>query len=490
MIQGCMKMENTTSLLRVSHPLLSKSSAYDTAKIENVAQYGFLRNIYSPLVEFDNEGRLQGAVASSFLWNGNELSLKIRDDLQTVDGKKVTADDALFSLKRVIVLSQNTHGNIATLLCPNKLIKSVDEECENARVEGNTLVIKADRKKPFVLPMLTSLDFAIIPKRSVDLKTLKIIDFRNTTGPYYVERDFDNTKTILLSANKHHYAYTSKISPKIQLFYSEPNGQALNSLLKDEIDFVTTIEGIPISKVFDFVQKNDNFSIHQTLELKLYGIRFTDSGIKRLSQAQRYAIASKTRKMIFPKFKGHEGFTEMNQLIPVVGEGSISSEEASKIRNQIDFIGSTEDFPPVKFAVVGMSNEQFITILKEEKKFSVYLSKGPIRFIKDQAHEPDVEFFSIDSGYQEDVSLLSFSMNIGHFGYSKSEGEKWLDKYMNTEEKAERLKLFREIHKNALKAPFVVPIMISPVASIIRKGWKTHFSQFYIRCPLWMIEKE
>jgi ABC-type transport system substrate-binding protein len=193
--------------LRVAFPYAKPLSVYEPTKIHYAPEYIFLENVFSPLIELHQEnGDIVQGVADRFEWVGNELHFHIRDGLTTVTGIPITAKDAEFSLKRLLVKSGNTHGNFHDLMCINYEMKTIEDNCPGIRVEGNTLVLAPDERKEFLLPMVAALDFAIIPKGSVDPKTLDIIDYKNTSGPYYVKED-DGKGNIKLGVNQNHYHY-------------------------------------------------------------------------------------------------------------------------------------------------------------------------------------------------------------------------------------------------------------------------------------------
>ena len=144
--------------LRVAFPYSKPAEAYEPARITLAPEYIFLENVFSPLVEMSARGEVGPGLAQSFQWNGNELHLIMRDGLKTVSGRPITADDAEFSLKRLLSLPGNTHGDFRQLICGKTDLSSTTEACDGIRVEGNQLILKTtDAGKTFLLPMLTAI---------------------------------------------------------------------------------------------------------------------------------------------------------------------------------------------------------------------------------------------------------------------------------------------------------------------------------------------
>ena len=209
-----MKSNEHNKTLRVAFPVRLKSTAYEPTNINFDYEYIFLENVFSPLVEISANGSVEKGVADKVEWSGDELKLTIRDNLKTISGKSITADDVVFSLKRLLVLSGNTHGNFKDIVCPGVDIKSTDENCPGIRKEGNSVFLNAKGKKSFILPMLGAIDFAVIPKSSVDPLSLKILDYKETSGPYAVDSD-DGNGNIRLIQNPHHYFSTNDVAKEV-----------------------------------------------------------------------------------------------------------------------------------------------------------------------------------------------------------------------------------------------------------------------------------
>ena len=171
-------------VLDIAFPSTDRIEDYDPSKIHWDYQYILLESIYSPLIELSNtNGEPFSAVARIFYWRGQKFYLVIRDDLKTIDGHPITAEDVMLSFKRLMILSRNTHGDFKSLVCPEVELKSVFDDCPRMEIEGNTLILTPRYRSDLLVGMLSSIDFAIIPRKSFDPVSLKITDYRNTSGP-------------------------------------------------------------------------------------------------------------------------------------------------------------------------------------------------------------------------------------------------------------------------------------------------------------------
>ncbi len=495
-VWSCNKMNSKSIdfLLKGAFTALSSAENYDVARIYTDKQYILLQELFSPLVEYDNNGILRKAAVESFLWNGDELYFKMRDNHHTVDGHKITAEDALISLKRIIILSGSTHADLYAILCEDKRITNINEDCKNLYIKDNQLVIRIKEKKESILPMLSTMDYAIIPKNSIDSKTLKIIDYKNTTGPYYVDKDFDEeSKMMRLLPNKSHFHYKENMPQIVELYFSDAKNSSMEMLKNGQIDYISTVDAALVDDVLSFYEASkDSYSVHKTRDIKILCMHFTDYGIKSLSKVKRYQIASKVKQVASDTYKGKLGYKLTNQFIPEFGEGSIPGREAVAIEHEIlkAKIDNTQ-LTEIDMSIVSAQARAIGAPLSGVKAIKQYISKPFARFSNDlKSYRPHAEIYSIDGGFQEDISLLSYAINVGVFGISREDGKKWLEEYVALPIKEDRLAKFRELHRNALKEAYVVPFATAPYVALIRKGWKMNFSTLYANAPIWMIEKE
>src|ERR1039458_9666545 len=81
-------------------------------------------------------------------------------------------------------------------------------------------------------------------------------------------------------------------------------------------------------------------------------------------------------------------------------------------------------------------------------------------FLKeDDKSMPHMYIAGPDTGFQEDIALISYSLNAGYFGMTKAAKSKWLADYMSIEDKDERLRRLRELHFKTLMEPVLVPLL-------------------------------
>lgn len=478
--------------LRVAFPVRLKAASYEPTNISLDYEYIFLENVFSPLVEITADGSIEPGVAEKVDWVGDELKLSIRKNLKTFSGSPITAEDVAFSLKRLLVLSGNTHGNFKDIVCPGVDLKSTESDCPGIRIADGSVFLNAKGKKSFLLPMLGAIDFAIIPKSSVDPKTLKIINFSETSGPYSVESD-DGNGHIQLRLNPHHYFSSDRVPEKIALVPtdSKVKGDSVQAFKNGLVDHLTTIDAARADELIKFVQSNPDVESHVTMKIRSLVVVFTERGQKEFSAGQRRHIGEKLRMAFSKIYAGIPGFEQRSEFFPNLGEGGLTAEQQkllAQIKNQ-------DLAPPQKHFKLGLIKragleEWSVPISKELPEADCYIENNVPDFKKYEQEEdvPHAFVASTDTGFMEDISLISYTLNAGLLGLSKSDRAKWLADYMATDDKEVRIGKLKSLHYKALAEPAVVPLMASPYAAVVRKPWKMELSELYANNQLWRIK--
>ena len=486
-------MKSSPLELNVAFPSKELISKYEPTNISLDYEYIFLENIFSPLVEINKDGVIEPGVAEKIEWNNDELKLTIRSNLKTISGRKITSDDVLFSLKRLLVLSGNTHGNFKDIVCPNVNLKSVEDSCDGLRKDDSAVYLKAKGGKSFLLPMLSAIDFAVIPRSSVDPKTLKIINYSETSGVYSVVKQ-DNDGKIELKMNPHHYFSSDKIPQAINLIPYDTMiaGESLRVLNEGLVDHITTVDQSRIDEVLNY-SNNNKFDVHVTMKIRTLHALFTNRGLKELSSEERRYIALQLKNAFSEIYKDIKGFESRAEFFPHLSEGGLTPSQQLDLEKLNSKVSSSLS-KKIKVGLLKKSNIEAWSqpILKVLPNADCYRETNFPEFKKYEKSEdePHVFIASTDTGFLEDISLISYSLNSGILGLEKSKREKWLSDYMLENDKSKRIQKLKKLHFDALAEPVLVPLIASPYTAIVRKPWKMELSELYANNQLWRIKNQ
>lgn len=479
--------------LRVAFPSQRPIKSFEPTNIHFAYEYILLENLYSPLVEINPKGgQVIPSIAESFWWEGSELHFKIRSDLQTVLGNKISAEDVIFSLKRVILLSQNTHGNFRDLICPDEVLKNVDDNCRGLELRGDTVVLKPGSQKTVLLPMLAAIDFAIIPRSAVDPITLEITDYRETSGLYYLDRQ-EEDGSMHLKQNPNHFRNQDGVANEVTMVAFDPKTSSAIVLFDEgKVDHLLTTNATKIEDVINYARNHSDVQLHATMKIKNFVLIFTDRGKKELTTEQRHVVGKKFREAFTNIYQGLPGYQTSEEFFPALGDGGLSEIQQATIHQ----ITEKANAPIATHLRIGLLNASGFdlwstAIRKTLPKSDLYLEKvlPDLHVYNDPSEMPHAIVAGTDTGFMEDINLISYSLNTGFLGLKKSERPKWMAKYMTLSSKEERLTALRELHFNALADAAIVPLVISPFVAIARKPWKMKLSEIYANNQLWLIKR-
>ena len=485
------------TILRVAFSRDVSVDAYEPTRIYYSVEYVFLEGIFSPLVELSDEsGAPVSSIAKEFFWKGNELHFVIRDDLRTIDGHKIGVDDVITSLKRLLILSKNTHGDFKNLVCPDIQLQTMEQDCPRIKKQGdNTLILDLVEQRDFVIPMLAAIDFAIIPRSSIDPKTLKIVDYRNTTGPYYVERD-EGGGNIVLKANSAHFHYSSKMPQELVLVPTRgmSKGEVVELYKKGELDHVTTTGAMSVNDLKQMEPEKSNF--YESIYIKTELVYITEKGKNRLPLEKRLAFAKSLQKAFHDHYEDREGYRAIRQFFTAIKGGQGLSREMEGLLNEafdkVPMERSGEGIFLGIFKSKGYGLEEYEMLARQYMpELQIKKDKGIPTFTKLADEDmPDYRLTSTDSGFLEDIGLLSYMINAGNFGLSREEGKAWLADYMNTRDKKERLDKIDRMHTKSLAEGLMIPLIATPYVAVVKKPWKMHFSPLFANNQFWKIRRD
>jgi hypothetical protein len=491
------KVENPQPVFRVSFEDSKYTHEFDPSKISFMGEYFYLEHLFAPLVDFNTHGQIVSSIADTFEWDDNTLVFTFPKNLTTADGHMIGADDAAFSLKRTLFLASNSHGNLANILCPNEKFLSMESTCAGIEVREHTLRLTAFKHKNFLLEILTSIDFAVLPRSSVNPVTLKITDYRNTSGAYFLESESKGLK--ILKPNLSHARYNANMPQSVEIVtepiaFDPAAADAIKAFSLIEVEHVPTATGTICSEVVGAYENSKQTSnLHKTLPISLSFLAFTRRGKDRLSPPERLGLGSKLQSLMNEARKEANkiGCSEpTQQFFPPQSSGQLSETQLLSLQSQLQLSEVKAIDSKLKIGVSPFMLDFYSKVIKSNPdQFEVVsLDSADWALSSPSPANVDAVFLSTDTSIREDITGLAYSLGRGHFGLTKEQGDIWLDKYMETEDQTARLTLLKELHYNALVTdPSIVPLFFKPYFALTRKPWTTNFSKLSAGNPLWEV---
>ncbi|MFC7675654.1 ABC transporter substrate-binding protein [Mycolicibacterium sp. GCM10028919] len=214
----------------------------DPQKTSSYFSFEVLENVFDTLVEPDENLEMQPALAESWTVSPDQLAwtFRLRDGVTWHDGSPFTADDVVYSYRRII----------------DEKLSNVDKFSAVTDVtapDPSTVVVRVKEPTPNLLTNLGGFKgMAIVSRRNVE--SGEIATRPMGTGPFSFasQRSGDS---ITLSANSNYWGGAPRIPGVTYRFISEPS-TALSALQAGEVDWT---DSIPAQRVEQL--RNDD-SIH------------------------------------------------------------------------------------------------------------------------------------------------------------------------------------------------------------------------------------
>jgi hypothetical protein len=485
----------TDRTLRVALNASGSPEKIDTANIKQASDYSLLELLYSPLVEYNNQGEIIGGIAERFYWDNNNLVFEFRNTTSS-SGQRVTPADAIASFKRLMMLNTNSHGDLMSLLCMEKRPTSLSDECEGMEGSGNRLILKTRKKTPFLLPLLTTLDYGIIPETSLEIGSLRIKDHTNTTGPYSISGSGD---LLLLAANKNHWHYKPDMPQIVEIhsfdYNSDSPYSAENLFIRGIVNFIPTAAELrlgDIEKISD--SSRGKFTTQTTNPMYLAYAEYTQRGLNISPEKRRHLLAS-FQRAVRKTLKGdNHGRISTIQILPPSSEGNLSLSQTEAIEESLREYSAPFDATGIRIAIPESVLDFYRSALESEIKNLTFVGVQEIERFENRtdADVPDLTISAVDVTAIEDINFISYSVKNGILvppaGQTPAE---WLKTYFDTPEKAARMAMLQKIQFYTIwENPKIIPISIRPFVSVIDSRWKTDFSKLFPNDPFWKIELE
>lgn len=276
----------------------------DPLHMRNVYESTILNQIFNGLLELDDNLNIVPSIAKYWEISNDRKIYRfyLRDDVFFHNGRKVTAEDFVYTYKRILKFSlQDYFLGIEYL----KLIEGTDDFLKNKSNEIKGLkvidslvleIILTEECSPF-LTVLSMNNFNVVPKEEIE-KNSYFLKSPVGTGPFKVDRWEENDKIVLL-ANDNYFEgrpYLDTLIFYIPSHFTLDDG--IDKFIRGELD-VTFVS----IKRYDELENSGEYEIIQRPELSILflGINkaippFNDNNLRK---AIFYAINSDSFNILY-----------------------------------------------------------------------------------------------------------------------------------------------------------------------------------------------
>jgi hypothetical protein len=478
------------------HPERLEPASYGEA-----SEYDYVSYLYSPLIEFDNNGQLVSGLASKFYWQGSDLVFELRQSAKSSKGNTIEAEDVVVSLKRLHILRPRHATQFFDEVCQGKPITSLKDSCPGLVADGKKLTVRFKTRKPVYLDLLTGVDFAVVPRTAVDMKTSKLKDYSDGTGPYKLTEMNEKDSFFRLEARKDHWLWKESMPQKVLIKtymvdgHLPHAGELADGYFSKEFDLLPTYANARSLAGFVLEKKYKSLDVFVSNPISTYILFFSDRAKKEYSAEERIAIGEIYREAFYREGKiefdnQYLPSRKSRQFFPPNSDGSLTGDQEKILDKAVSKARDVKFRRTPELHVIKSYMQDVIAYIDATKGKLAYKNDESYTVPpnKDFNNRFDGFFALINTSSVESADSLFSIKSLNWMPYTEAENDKWIAKYLEVEDKSERVKLMRDLHLDMLTKGILAPIKALPYAAVVRKPWRLKFSPLFSSTPLWNIE--
>ncbi|MBJ3775086.1 peptide ABC transporter substrate-binding protein [Acuticoccus mangrovi] len=263
----------------------------DPHKTSTVVEAAILRDLLEGLVINDAKAGIAPGVAKEWTLSDDGLTytFTLRDDAKWSNGDPVTADDFVYSLRRI--MTPETGAKYANILYPIRNAEAVNtgklppEELGVAAPDPSTVVITLGTPAPYFLELLTHQTGLPVHRGSIEAHGAAFVQPENmvTNGPYHLVSFAPNDKLVMEKSETFHDADEVAID-RVEYIPFEERATCLRRFEAGEVHSCAEVPREQIASIRE--RLGDEFHIAPYLGTYYYAINsarapFDDPRIRR-----------------------------------------------------------------------------------------------------------------------------------------------------------------------------------------------------------------
>ena len=459
----------------------------DPANIKAFEPAQILNNIYSRLIEYDQNGSIQTGICSHFYFEKDYLVFEFDKKVKTQGGHYIDAEDAAVSIRRLLKLKTGTHSSIELILGMKHVQDDIFQNWDEIFTKEGKLYIQAKdfSHRPYLVASFATGDLAIVPKSSINPANLEITNHLETSGPYFLQKitKSANFEEWVLQKNSQHYNHLES-TPTIVKLIDKKNPTAFKLLVDNEIDIIPSSINLYVNNLEE-IKDIKGLNISKTLNIKLTYAQYSKDALVKFSREERNNVVQKIIKMygeIPSKYLMERTPTFFqDQAFGKLTENEIKDIEALNLKSQ---------------ALSLKDKITFRYLLFFKKKFDKYIHNeipelGLVAVDNSnyKVDNTDLSISDTDTAFEESLPLIHYNFKMGTFGDVGGDQDKWLEDYMALETNELKAQKIHDLHLSALRDGVIFPMFKSPYTSIGRNGFVLPLSPIFASSYFWKIKK-
>jgi|GEM_PF-2454903 len=407
--------------------------------ISTIPLFQIHTNLWAPLLSKDVGRGLGNVLKVSD--DEKEVIIRINPKAQFSNGRRVTAQDAAFSLQRLLDRSHAGHFNAKALI----------EKIEAISQEDLKIRLKHPSKAFFY--MLTVPETGIVPKEAMDesggIKSLEV-----TSGPYFAVGEPSAGK-IELKANPYFLGYSEQAPQSVEVSLLRGADNLLKAVNIDKADFLEIYEMVGHS-IIDKLRENRDLAMVSTRPslamMLMYSDHLTVDTRKALSALlqrnldyqPRVGIERKSFEFLPPGTFGSLGLTS----VPPFKENEKALPK--KLTMKLNASPSRLSDAVVKALETA---DISVTVIdrKDTRPFDMRLGGQGMN-----SEYPEIEMH---------LTMVSKYATVGSSAQTKA----LIDEALHTNDDSKRMGLIQQVSKAVLDEARVFPLVVTSYVHVIRK---------------------
>lgn len=362
-VDGGTFAEGVIGPLETMNPIFARSSAEQSAS----------RLIFSSLLTYDTSTHLRGELADSWRIenDGRRYVVDLRDDVKWHDGKKVTADDVIFTV-----------GIIKNPLVRSPLYASWSQ-IRVTKLSGTTVAF--DLVRPYAA-FPHALTFGILPRHILGAtppERLREADFNRQpvgSGPFVFSRlqviNADDGRLIAYLERNDSYIRGTPNLDRFQLHVFKDSGGIKQALLRQEINAGLDLTSAQIHEITE--QRNDVVVYKTLISNGMYAFLRNDAPVFSDVNVRRAFVLGTDREALIDRLYGYasrlDGPLTAHQLPNSIHkrQPGFNNEQAAALLDQtgwkLEGQKRVKDNMPLTIDLVSVESGDYPVIMDELKK--------------------------------------------------------------------------------------------------------------------------